>query len=347
MTDSVTINYGWSYPTVNADADTWGATLNTTIIAIDSVVYGVSVTASAAAVKSNNLSDLSSATSARTNLGLGTAATKTASDNTQTNVASVIGAVANQVVFYSDSNGTINAAGFDYTDVATLSGNLSGLANVATARTNLGLGNASLRNVSPTTGNLAVVASVASGNLVQFNGSSGDIIDSTIVGTDVLTKSGNLSGIASASTARTNIGAQASLGYTPLNAANNLSDVSSAATSRGNLGITSFRTSNNTNVTGNSGNAVNHGLGSLPSHYKLRLVIVCQSADNSYAAGDEVDITFGGSSRNDGATVWANGTQIGWSIGTNGLFVNTKGGGGGNSIDTGKWQIYAEITYNV
>lgn len=41
---------------------------------------------------------------------------------------------------------------------------------------------------------------------------------------------------ADAATARSTIGAQASLGYTPLNAANNLSDLTNAATARSNLG---------------------------------------------------------------------------------------------------------------
>lgn len=38
MADATTVNYGWAYPTVNADADTWGTTLNNAIIAIDSTV---------------------------------------------------------------------------------------------------------------------------------------------------------------------------------------------------------------------------------------------------------------------------------------------------------------------
>lgn len=38
MADSTTTNYNWAYPTVNADADTWGTTLNNAIIAIDAQV---------------------------------------------------------------------------------------------------------------------------------------------------------------------------------------------------------------------------------------------------------------------------------------------------------------------
>jgi microcystin-dependent protein len=46
MADATTTNYGWSYPTVNADAGTWGSTLNTTIIAIDAQMYLMATRAS-------------------------------------------------------------------------------------------------------------------------------------------------------------------------------------------------------------------------------------------------------------------------------------------------------------
>jgi len=56
----------------------------------------------------NNLNDVSSASASRANLGLGTAATKTASSNVLTNVSSVSGnpTVGNLAV-WADSNGTI------------------------------------------------------------------------------------------------------------------------------------------------------------------------------------------------------------------------------------------------
>lgn len=42
MSDETTPNYGWPYPTVNADEDSWGTTLNGTITAIDAKVKEVS-----------------------------------------------------------------------------------------------------------------------------------------------------------------------------------------------------------------------------------------------------------------------------------------------------------------
>jgi len=73
MADSTTTNYGWAYPTVNADADTWGTTLNNAIIAVDAALKAIEI---AAPKKASNLGDLNNAGIARTNLGLGSAATQ-------------------------------------------------------------------------------------------------------------------------------------------------------------------------------------------------------------------------------------------------------------------------------
>lgn len=115
MTDSTTTNYGWAYPTVNADADTWGTTLNNAIIAIDTAVKAVET---AAPKKASNLGDLANAVTARTNLGLGSAAT-------QATTAFVAAGAA-----------------------LLVANNLSDLANTGTARTSLGLGSMATKNIT-------------------------------------------------------------------------------------------------------------------------------------------------------------------------------------------------------
>jgi hypothetical protein len=89
----------------------------------------------------SNLSDLASAAAARTNLGLGGAATLS--------VGSAAGTVA------SGDDGRITGA-------AQKASNLSDLASAAAARTNLGLGGAATLNVGSSAG------TVASGNDVRF-----------------------------------------------------------------------------------------------------------------------------------------------------------------------------------
>lgn len=120
MADAVTPNYSWSYPTNNADADTWGITLNTTIIAIDAQMF---TNAGLALQKANNLSDIANAGTARTNLGLGTAATQS------------------NAFFLQTAN------------------NLSDV-TAATARTNLGLGTAATQNTNTSGANVPLMNGV-------------------------------------------------------------------------------------------------------------------------------------------------------------------------------------------
>ena len=63
MADSTTTNYSFTLPETGASSDTWGTKLNTNWTDLDADLATL-------AVKTNNLSDLSSASTARTNLGL-------------------------------------------------------------------------------------------------------------------------------------------------------------------------------------------------------------------------------------------------------------------------------------
>lgn len=97
-------------------------------------------------------------------------------------------------------------------------GNLAGLASVATARSNLGLGSMATEAASDylsKAGNLAGIANVPTARSNLGLGSM-----ATEAASDYLSKAGNLSGIASVSTARSNLGlapgstAQVALGFT-------------------------------------------------------------------------------------------------------------------------------------
>lgn len=66
---TTTTHYGWTKPTVGADLDAWGGELNTDLDGIDTTMFGK-------LDKSANLSDVANVGTARTNLGLGTAATQ-------------------------------------------------------------------------------------------------------------------------------------------------------------------------------------------------------------------------------------------------------------------------------
>ena len=211
---------------------------------------------------SDNLSDLNSASTARTNLGLGTASTKDTG-------------VANGNVIVADATGLpvidgSQLTGITATDATKLAiaNNLSDLNNVGTARTNLGLGTAStsassdflavsnnlsdLNSASTARTNLGLGTAstkdtgVANGNVIVADATGLPVIDGSqltgITATDAtkLAIANNLSDLNNVGTARTNLGlgtASTSASSDFLAVSNNLSDLNNAGTARTNLGL--------------------------------------------------------------------------------------------------------------
>ncbi len=133
--------------------------------------------------RSNNLSDLTNATTARTNLDLGTAAVV----DTGTGTANVPTTAQADARYY-----TRTAADGRY---ARQSNNLSDLDSATTARTNLGLGTAATVNTGTGTANVPTTAQ-ADGRYYTRTAADGRYAR----------QSNNLSDLANAITARTNLG---------------------------------------------------------------------------------------------------------------------------------------------
>ena len=223
-----------------------------------SQLTGVTSTDNTKLAIANNLSDLNSASTARTNLGLGTSATLdtgTANGNVVVLDATGLPAV--------DGSQLTGVTSTDNTKLA-IANNLSDLNNATTARTNLGLGTSATLDVG--TGANDVVQLDGTSKLPAVDGSQ----LTNISPTGALLITNNLSDLNSASTARTNLGlgTSATLDTGPSNGnvvvldatglpavdgsqltgvtatdntklaiANNLSDLNNAGTARTNLGL--------------------------------------------------------------------------------------------------------------
>lgn len=367
-----TTNYGFPKPTVNADADTWGGELNDAADMIDSTIKAVS---DASAKVANNLSDLANAATARSNLGLGTAATHSAGSPSYGRLvsqgANVGGSIDNNIMVWKNepSDGTIVAmdSGVDVSSVALASdaalraNNLSDLTNAGTARSNLGLGAAATKAVSYSTAGtlLSTDTAVTDGRVVIFNvsGSNVNAADSGIASGNLVLRSNNLSDLTSAASARTNLGlgsaatantsafdaagsaaaAQSAAQNSSLQKSANLSDVSNASTALANLGIKRFIVSGITMANGGH-NAYNHGLGSTPT--LIQAYFVNAIAEAGYSPGDEVIAPAASDpSINRGVTVWANASQIGYGVAGAQIAVQPKGGGAPVQLTYANWTL--------
>lgn len=146
MTDAVTIHYSWAYPTVNADADTWGTTLNNALIAVDASLFTVDTAVAGKLAKASNLSDVASAGAARTNLGIGSIGTF-AAQGAQPFAATVSNAFISGHFCFFASDGGIADSNTGVGSFLQTSNNLSDVV-AATARTNLGLGSIATHKVT-------------------------------------------------------------------------------------------------------------------------------------------------------------------------------------------------------
>lgn len=152
---TTTPNFGWTLPVVNADADTWGAELNANLTSQDTQLKTISDTASAASTaagaalaKSANLSDLSSPSAARANLGV----SPTGADSTYNVRNNNLSDVANPSVVRA--NLSLSATGADIT-YCYRANNLIDIASPATARANLGVKSMATRDVTIQSGGTA------------------------------------------------------------------------------------------------------------------------------------------------------------------------------------------------
>ena len=204
--------------------DMGGSITNSKIDKVDNTDQVTSVNGQTGAVTGlleagNNLSDLSAVPTARTNLGLGTAAV----ENVGTGASNVVQLDGSARLPAVDGSQLTNLPAAPVTSVNGQTGvvtglleaadNLSALANKATARTNLGLGTAAIENVG--TGASNVVQLDGSARLPAVDGSQltnlpaapvTSVNGQTGVVTGLLEAADNLSALANKATARTNLG---------------------------------------------------------------------------------------------------------------------------------------------
>jgi hypothetical protein len=142
----VVVNQG----TVNT-ATSWIQTATVTTVGTSAILFSPFSQSPSNFLKvANNLSDVASVSASRTNLGLGTAATKAASSNAQATVASVSGTfTTGHVAVFADTAGTIQDAG-----ASTGTGSPVFSTSPTLVTPTLGAATATSLTFSPTTGGI-------------------------------------------------------------------------------------------------------------------------------------------------------------------------------------------------
>lgn len=259
------------------------------------------------------------------------------------------------------------------------SGNLAGLANPATARTNLGLGSAA---VAPSTQFLQTANNLTDlPNPAVARSSLGLTSTATQPESYFLKSSNNLSDLTNASTARSNLGLQ-STATTPLSllvqAGNNLSELTNKATARANLGLSDsglypsntwlIRNNNLADITNAQAARNNLGLGNLSTRNvynvpgDLDFTSVLGPGGGYMKIPGGMTIQWGqGPGLGDDGVVWQGIHIAGWiqSVQITGLGVSTDGVGPcfitdawsstafrvSNNYNSGPYHAYTWVAY--
>ena len=136
-----TTNYSWVLPVVGGSTDTWGTITNAAFESVDGDLKTVADDVGARALKSDNLSDLASASTARTNLGLAIGADVQAYNAKLSTFVSLT--FAADKVIYATSATTLGTFTISTTGRTLVGGNDAGA-----MRTTLGLGTMATQNTT-------------------------------------------------------------------------------------------------------------------------------------------------------------------------------------------------------
>lgn len=145
MADTYTSNYSLTKPEVGASTSTWGTKLNTNLDTIDTQMKSNADAAASATTTANNASTTANNASTTANAALPKAGGVMTG---MIELPATSPTLATHATSKSYVDGAIAGGGVDISGKMDKSANLSDVAVVATARTNLGLGDSATRNVA-------------------------------------------------------------------------------------------------------------------------------------------------------------------------------------------------------